>query len=186
MNLIDKVVGLTQSRLANNMQRSILVAGYDASLIFAIRPQFEVNHPCACFPTSFSCGIGGNLGMGFLHHLRFGFNASGYQASIYHEGEQRQHSWPDGLESCEEWAWGNFQVDLTETDDRSLACWADTNGMICSISLSYDLFEVDAYAMLIDESHSRQATVRILSIRYNISPRQKPVTLHQNHFSVIR
>lgn len=28
-NLIDRVVGLTQSRLANSMQRSILVAGYD-------------------------------------------------------------------------------------------------------------------------------------------------------------
>lgn len=51
--LTDPVDGLTQSRPANNMQRSILVAGYDASLIFAIRPRFEFDHPCAYFPTSF-------------------------------------------------------------------------------------------------------------------------------------
>lgn len=53
MTLTDRVVGLTQSRRANNMQRSILVAGYDASLIVAIRPRLEFYHPCACFPTSF-------------------------------------------------------------------------------------------------------------------------------------
>ena len=52
-NLTDPVDGLMQSRLANNMQRSILVAGYDASLIVAIRPRVEFDHPCACFPTSF-------------------------------------------------------------------------------------------------------------------------------------
>lgn len=81
-NLIDRVVGLTQSRLANNMQRSILVAGYDASLIVSRSDRgWNSIIRAHAFPLLF-LWYRGILGMGFLHHLRFGFNASGYQASI--------------------------------------------------------------------------------------------------------
>lgn len=75
------------------------MAGYDASLIFAIRPRFEFYHPCACFPASFLVVPGEILGWIFYTIcVSVSMHQDTKLLSKPLDG-QRQLSWPDGLES---------------------------------------------------------------------------------------